>query len=152
MGSFGASIAQIFWGIALVTSSLLCWGGQTIVCFAPAIGAKLGLSEKEADVEPAFWADVRGEAIWDFLTLWTLLVAGVLLIIDHPAWAYFGLIGGSAYVYFAGRGVVTRVTMQRRGLRIGSPQGVKVVFTFLTIWGITGLATIIGAIAALQTS
>ena len=143
---------QSFWGIALVASSLLCWGGQSIVCFAPAIGAKLGLSEKEADVEPAFWADVRGEALWDFLTLWTLLVAGVLLIIDHPAWAYFGLIGGSAYVYFAGRGVFTRVTMQRRGLRIGSPQGVKAVFTFLIIWGITGLATIIAAIAALQMS
>ena len=143
---------QIFWGIALVVSSLLCWGGQTIVCFAPAIGTRLGLSEKEADVEPAFWADVRGEALWDFLTLWTLLVAGVLLIIDHPAWAYFGLIGGSVYVYFAGRGIFTRVTMQRRGLRIGSPQAVKVVFAFLMFWGITGLATIIAAIAALQMS
>lgn len=143
---------QIFLGIALVASSLLCWGGQAIVCFAPAIGTRLGLSENEADVEPAFWADVRGEALWDFLTLWTLLVAGVLLIIDHAAWAYFGLIGGSAYVYFAGRGVFTRVTMQRRGLRIGSPQGLKVVFTFLIIWGITGLATIIAAIAALQVS
>ncbi|MFA9471388.1 MAG: hypothetical protein ACERNK_12505 [Deltaproteobacteria bacterium] len=143
---------QIFWGIALVASSLLCWGGQAVVCFAPTIGAKLGLSEKEADVEPAFWADVRGEALWDFLTLWTLLVAGVLLIIDHPAWVYFGLIGGSVYVYFAGRGIFTRVTMQRRGLRIGTPQGVKVVFTFLIIWGITGFATIIAAIAALRMS
>jgi hypothetical protein len=140
---------QIFWGIVLVASSLLCWGGQTIVCFAPATGARLGLSETEADVEPTLWADVRGEAFWDFLTLWTLVVAGVLLIIDHPAWAYFGLVGGSMYVYFAGRGIFTRVTMQRRGLRIGTPQGVKVVFTFLTVWGITGLVTIMAAIAAL---
>ena len=140
---------QIFWGIVLVASSLLCWGGQTIVCFAPATGARLGLSETEADVEPTLWADVRGEALWDFLTLWTLVVAGVLLIIDHPAWAYFGLVGGSMYVYFAGRGIFTRVTMQRRGLRIGTPQNVKVVFTFLTVWGITGLVTIMAAIAAL---
>jgi hypothetical protein len=140
---------QIFWGIVLVASSLLCWGGQTIVCFAPATGARLGLSETEADVEPTLWADVRGEALWDFLTLWTLVVAGVLLIIDRPAWAYFGLVGGSMYVYFAGRGIFTRVTMQRRGLRIGTPQGVKVVFTFLTVWGITGLVTIMAAIAAL---
>jgi len=140
---------QIFWGIVLVASSLLCWGGQTIVCFAPATGARLGLSETEADVEPTLWADVRGEALWDFLTLWTLVVAGVLLIIDRPAWTYFGLVGGSMYVYFAGRGIFTRVTMQRRGLRIGTPQGVKVVFTFLTVWGITGLVTIIAAIAAL---
>jgi hypothetical protein len=77
---------QIFWGTVLVASSLLCWGGQTIVCFAPTTGARLGLSEREADVEPTFWADVRSEALWDFLTLWTLVAAGALLIIDQPAW------------------------------------------------------------------
>jgi hypothetical protein len=77
---------QIFWGTVLVASSLLCWGGQTIVCFASTTGARLGLSEREADVEPTFWADVRSEALWDFLTLWTLVAAGALLIIDHPAW------------------------------------------------------------------
>lgn len=142
----------IFWGIVLVASSLLCWGGQTIVCFAPATGARLGLSERKADVEPTFWADVRGEALWDFLTLWTLPVAGALLIIDHPAWAYFGLVGGSMYVYFAGRGILTRVVMLRRGLRIGTPQSAKVVFAFLTIWGVMGLVTIIAAIAALPMS
>ena len=59
---------QIFWGIVVVTLSLLCWGGRTIVCFAPAVGTKLGLSEAEADVERTFWADIRGEAQWDFLT------------------------------------------------------------------------------------
>ena len=143
---------QIFWGIVLVASSLLCWGGQTIVCFAPATGARLGLSETEADVEPTLWADVRGEALWDFLTLWTLLAAGVMLIIDHPAWAYLGLVGGGMYVYFAGRGILTRVVMLRRGLRIGTSKGVKVALAFLSIWGVTGLITIIAAIAALPTS
>jgi hypothetical protein len=142
---------QISWGIALLASSLLCWGGQTIVYFAPATGARLGLSEAEANVEPTFWADVRGEALWDFLTLWTLVAAGVLLIIDHAAWTYFGLIGGGMYVYFAGRGICARVVMRRRGLRIGSPQSVKVVFAFLAIWGVTGLVTIVTAVAALRT-
>jgi len=132
--------------------SVLCWGGQAIVCFAPTTGAKLGLSEAEAEVEPTFWADVRGEALWDFLTLWTLVVAGVLLTIGDSAWAYFGLVGGGMYVYFAGRGIFTRVAMLRRGFRVGTPQGVKVVLTFLAIWGITGLATIITALAALRAS
>ena len=143
---------QLFSGIVIVALSLLCWGGQAVVCFAPSMGAKLGLSETEADVERAFWADVRGEAVWDFLTLWTLVVAGILLIIDHSAWAYFGLVGGSMYLYFAGRGIVTRVAMQRRGLRIGTPQGVRVALTFLCIWGLMGLSMIIAAIAALPTS
>jgi len=111
---------QIFSGIVIVALSLLCWGGQAIVCFAPATGVKLGLTEAEAEVEPTFWADLRGEALWDFLTLWTLVVAGVLLIIDDSAWSYFGLVGGGMYVYFAGRGVAARVAMRRRGLRIST--------------------------------
>jgi hypothetical protein len=143
-------IVQIFWGIMVATLSLLCWGGQAVVCFAPAIGAKLGLSEREADVEPTFWADVRGEALWDFLTLWTLVAAGVLIAIDHSAWPYFGLVGGGMYVYFAGRGILTRVEMRRRSLRIGSARSVNVVFTFLTIWGVMGLAMVIASSASLS--
>ena len=140
---------QILGGILVATLSLLCWAGQTIVYFAPATAAKLGLSETEADVEPTFWADVRGEALWDFVTLWTLVVAGVLLVIDHAGWPYFGLAGGSMYVYFAGRGICTRIAMRQRGLRIGDPQGLGLAFAFLTIWGITGLATIVAAVTTL---
>jgi hypothetical protein len=140
---------QIFWGIVVLALSLLCWGGQAVVCWAPTVGVKLGLSEAEADVELTFWADVRGEALWDFFTLWTLVVAGVLLIIDDTAWAYFGLVGGGMYVYFAGRGVLTRAAMLRRGLRIGTPRGVKVVFAFLAIWGLMGFSTIIAALTVL---
>jgi len=140
---------QLFAGIGVVALSLLCWGGQAVVYFAPATGVRLGLSESELDVEPTFWADIRGEALWDFLTLWTLVAAGVLMIIDHSAWAYFGLIGGSMYTYFAGRGIFTRTAMRRRGLRIGSPQSLKVGLVFLTIWGVMGLAMVIAAVDAL---
>jgi hypothetical protein len=143
---------QILWGIVVVVLSLLCWGGQTIVWFAPATGVRLTLSEAEDDVEPTYWADIRGEALWDFFTLWTMVVSGVLLIIDSPMWAYFGLVGGGMYVYFAGRGVFTRVAMQRHELRIGNPQNVKLGYTLLTIWGVMGLITIIAAVIALPTS
>jgi hypothetical protein len=137
---------QIFWGIVVTALSLLCWGGQAIVWLAPATGVRLNLCEAESDVEPAYWADVRGEAAWDFFTLWTLVVAGALLIIDHCAWAYFGLVGGGMYVYFAGRGLFTRVSMQRRGLRIGARLNLKLGYSLLTIWGLTGLITIAAAV------
>lgn len=141
-----------FWGIVVVVLSLLSWGGQTVVWFAPATGVRMSLSEAEPDVEPTYWADIRGEARWDFLTLWTLVVAGALLIMDNPAWAYFGLVGGGIYLYFAGRGISTRVAMQRRGLRIGDTQSVKLGYAFLTIWGVMALITIAAAVVALSTS
>jgi len=58
----------------------------------------LGLVEAEDDVEAVYWADIRGEAAWDALILWVMTVAGVLLVIDADAWAYFGLVGGGMYL------------------------------------------------------
>lgn len=141
---------QILGGILMLLLSLLGWAGQAIVLFAPETGVKLGLSEAEADVEPAFWADLRGEALWDFLTLWTLVVAALLLILDRSEWAYFGLIGGGMYLYFAGRGISTRLAMRRRGLRIGSSASVRLGLVFLALWAIMGLLTILGSLVSLR--
>ena len=136
-------------GIAVLVLSLLCWGGQTISWLSPATAKKLTLMEAEEDVEPAYWADIRGEAAWDVLTLWTMVVAGILLIAGDDAWAYFGLVGGGVYAYFAGRGIFTRLAMQRRGFRIGAPANVRIGYAFLVIWGAMGLIAIGAAIAAL---
>ena len=146
-----SSIMDVFGGIVLVVLSLLAWGGQTISWLKPDTAVKLALMEAEKDVEPTFWADIRGEAAWDALTLWTMPVAGILLIANVDAWAYFGLVGGGMYVYFAGRGLFTRLAMQRRNLRIGSPGSVTIGLTFLAIWGLMGVITIAAAVAALPT-
>jgi hypothetical protein len=108
--------------------------------------------EAEDTVEPTYFADVRGEALWDTLTLWTTLIAGVLLILDVSAWAYFGLVGGGMYVYFAGRGIVTRRAMQQRGYRVGAAQNVRLGYLFLSIWGVMALTTITAAVVALSSS
>ena len=142
----------ILWGLVVVALSLLCWGGQVISWFAPATAVRLTLMEAEDTVEPTYFADVRGEALWDTLTLWTTLIAGVLLILDVSAWAYFGLVGGGMYVYFAGRGSVTRRAMQQRDYRVGVAQNVKLAYLFLAVWGIMGCITIAAAVVALSSS
>jgi len=107
------------------------------------------LTELESDVDPAFYADVRGEVIWDTMILWTLPVAGILLIFNNALWAYFGLVGGGSYLYFAGRGIAVRLVMQRRGIRIGAPGTLKLFYVFLTLWALIAVVTIIMAAAAL---
>lgn len=139
----------ITWGIIVIVFAVLAWGGQAISWFSPPAAERLSLTEAEADVEPAFYADVRGEALWDTLTLWVLIVAGVLLIAGNEAWPYFGLSGGAIYVYFAGRGLLTRRAMQKGGLRIGSESNLKSAFLFLTVWGVIGFATLIAAVVEL---
>ncbi len=139
----------IIGGSILVLLSLLCWGGQTLSWLAPETAVRRGLRESDDDVEPVYAADIEGEAVWDAFTLWTLLVAGVLLIFDSTAWPYFGLIGGAMYVYFAGRGILTRRVMIERSHRVGSESNVTAAFVMLGVWGVAGLATIIAAVIEL---
>lgn len=141
---------NIIWGgVLIIFTLILCWLGQVINATSPALAARMGLTEPESDVDPTFFLDTRGEAIWDALILWTLPVAGVLLIFNHPYWAIFGLVGGGMYLYFAGRAIVVRRMMQRRGIRIGKPETLKLYTAVLSLWGLIAVITIFMAIAAL---
>jgi hypothetical protein len=143
---------NIFWGAILTFFSLFGWLGQTITAFSPKVATKLGLTEPESDVDLTFYADVRGEAIWDTIILWTLPVAGILLLLNNALWVHFGLVGGGMYLYFAGRGILVRLTMQRRGIRIGMPKALTFIYIFLILWGLIAVVTIIMAIIELPVS
>lgn len=143
---------NLVWAIIVLIFSLIGWLGQVVSAFWPRTAVKLGLIEPEADVDPTFYADVRGEAYWDTLLLWTLPVAGLLLLLDNPSWAYFGLVGCGMYLYFAGRGILVRLVMQRRGVRIGKPETLRTVYVFLALWGLIATVTIVMAVAALPLS
>ena len=143
---------HVLWGVIVVLLSLLAWGGQFIAWVAPRTAARLSLMESEDSVEPSYWADIRAEAPFDFITLWTMVVAGFLLILDVGAWAYFGLVGGGMYVYFAGRGVFTRIALQRNGFKVGAPRNLQLGYAMLVVWGLMGLITIAAAVIALPTS
>lgn len=141
---------NIAWGIVVVLLSLLAWGGQGLSFVSPDRAVSWNLMESEDQVEPAFSADGRGEALWDSFTLWTMVVAGVLLIADVSAWAYFGLVGGGMYLYFGGRIIFTRMAMQRRNLRIGTPENIRLGYLFGAIWAAMALVTIIAAIVSIE--
>ena len=143
---------ELFWGGVLTILALVCWAGQAFSWLEPALAVRLGIMEAEHTVEPSFFADGRGEAMWDTATLWTMVVAGMLLTIDQSGWAYFGLVGGGMYLYFAGRGIATRVAMQHHGLRIGTARNIKIAFAFLTLWGVIAVITIVAAIDSLRSA
>jgi hypothetical protein len=121
---------DIIWGILLIVFGLIAWGGQILSALRPRFAEKLGLMEPKADVDIAFYADTRGEAKWDSITLWSLPLAGVLIILNNPSWIYFGMVGGGIYLYFAGRAIFTRLELKKRSIRIGKPQLLKIYFIF----------------------
>lgn len=140
---------NLIWGVILIVISSVGYFGQLISAFWPGTAEKLGLTEPESAVDATFHTDGRGEAYWDTAILWTLPVAGVLLVLNNPIWVYFGLVGGGMYLYFAGRGIVVRWVMQGQGIRIGMPDTLKVAYTFLFLWGSAAVITIFIAVAAL---
>jgi len=134
-------------GIAIIVLTLPCWLGQILSWMAPSSAERLGLTESRSAVDAVYHADITGEAAWDTFTLWTMPAAGALLALDVSVWTYFGLVGGGMYLYFAGRGIVTRIVMLRHGVKIGTDQNVKVGFIFLGLWGVVAAATIAAAAA-----
>jgi hypothetical protein len=138
------------WGIVVALLALLAWGGQLVVWLAPDTAVRLSLMEPEDSVEPSFFADVRGEAMWDALTLWTMVVAGALLMAGNSRWAYFGLVGGAMFVYFSGRGISSRRAIQGAGFSVGRPKTVTQAYVFLAVWGAIGLITIVAAVDSLE--
>ncbi|MCP3991802.1 MAG: hypothetical protein GY724_22205 [Actinomycetia bacterium] len=140
------------WGIVMIVFSVLAWGGQTLAWLAPTRATRWGLTEAEGQVEPVYHADIRGEARFDAMTLWAMVVAGVLLVAGNGAWAYFGLASGGMYAYFAGRSISTRLEMQRRGFRIGNPQNVRLGYLFLTLWGLVAIVTLVAAAVDLRST
>lgn len=137
---------NIVWGIIIIVLVLIAWVGQIISAISPETAAKLGVCEPEESVDRTFFVDQRAEAMWDSLTCWILLVAGILLVFNINIWAYFGIIGGSIFFNFSGRGIFTRMAMQRKGIRIGDPKNLKVNYLFLSLWLLMSIVTIIMAI------
>jgi hypothetical protein len=103
-------------------------------------------------VDPVFHADSRAEAFWDALSIWPLPLAGVLLLLNHPWWPYFGLVGGGMFVYFAGRATAVRLTLHRRGIRIGNPKRLAAYYAIILFWGLLGAVTIVMAVLTLEAS
>jgi hypothetical protein len=139
----------IAWGVILVIVGSVAWVGQAVSWLAPDIAVRLTLMEAEDSVEPAYWADIRGEAAWDALTLWTMPVAGVLLAVDGAAWPHFGLVAGASYAYFGGRGIFTRLSLLGGGFRVGEGASVRIGLVALGVWGVVGVITIVAAAVAL---
>ncbi len=141
---------MLAFSIFILVISLLAWLGQVLSFASPGLAVKLGLIESDADVDPVFYADVRAECLWDSLTLWTLPLSAVFFILHISSWPMFGLIGGSMYIYFSGRGVLQRLTMQKRGIRVGREDTVRTACIFLAIWGMSGLAMVILSVYAIS--
>jgi len=133
-------------GWLFVALSLLV-AGQLVSVVDFGLAQRLGLQEKPEGVDPLLGRLEWGTALWDVLVLWTLPVAGILMLLDHSWWPYVALIGGGVYLDTGGREAVKILALHRHGVRVGGPGQLRLfmgTFVFLAATGC--LAVIVGLV------
>ncbi len=129
-------------GLICVVAALL-YAGQLLSSVNFALAQRLGLQEKAAAADPLHARLELGAARWDLVSLWTVPVAGLLMLLDQAWWPYLGLIGGGAYVDAGGREAAKILGLRDRGVRVGTRNEVRLgfgVFAFLIAVGLFMIA------------
>jgi len=136
--------------VGILCSSLwLIYAGQVISVVNFRLAQRLGLQEKQDNVDPLSSRLELSAARWDLLWLWTLPSAGILMLIDHPWWPFAAMIGGACYVDTGGREAAKALGLKQQGVRTGSPGEQRLVMaTFVFFVAIGGLAIVTGLVEA----
>ncbi len=134
---------------------LLMWVvylGQVVSVINLPLAQRLGLQEQPDTVDPVYARDAAGTARWDLLSMWTLPLAGLLMLLDSSWWPHLALIGGAVYVDTGGRQGIKLLGYRREGVRVGSSQAVDLAFGVYALFLVLGLLAIIVALFELARS
>ena len=134
---------RIVLGVVCVVFSGFGWLGQVISVINYPLAQRLGLQEKSENTDPLFQQAEINTAKWDSLVTWTLLAAGILMLMDHYWWPYLSLIAGGIYLDAGGRETAKCLSLRKNGIRMGTSKDIKILFSFFTLMIAVGLWVII---------
>jgi hypothetical protein len=130
-------------GVLILVLGLIAWLGQTLAFLVPAVAVKLGVLEREAEIDPTLYImEAKVEGLVDILLTWTLPAAALLMILGHPLWPYLGLFGAGVFLYFSGLITLSRVVLKRAGKQVGSPASERAAYLFGSLWALAAFAMI----------
>ena len=137
-------------GIAVIILGLICWLGQALVVFAPRVAIKLGLNEREEDLDRSMYLFERfSQGIMDVLLTWMLPASALMMLLGFQHWPILALVGGGVYLYFPGVFSITRIVLKRNGMKIGRPASELTAYVFGTLWTLSAICMIALAVAEL---
>ncbi|MFZ5865433.1 MAG: hypothetical protein ACOYXY_06110 [Thermodesulfobacteriota bacterium] len=142
---------RIVLGLFFVCFGLFGWVGQLISGFNYSLAQRLSLQEKSEGTDPLFRLAELNAARWDACVLWTLPLAGVLMLLNHPWWPYVALVAGGIHLDAGGRELAKSLSLRKGGVKIGSPKDWTIAKAFLSLLVLIGLVTIAYALWALGT-
>ncbi len=131
--------------IICVLYGTLGWLGQLISGINYPMAQRLGLQESDDGTDPLFRQAEANAARWDSLVLWTLVAAGVLMLMDHPWWPSVSLVAGGIYLDGAGRESAKYMSLHKSGVRIGTSKQVRIAKAFFTSMFLVALLVLVHA-------
>ena len=140
---------RIALGVVCVLFGGFGWIGQVISGINYPLAQRLGLQEKGDGTDPVFRLAETNAARWDSLVLWSLGVAGVLMLLNSPWWPAVALVAGGVYLDGAGREAAKCLSLHASGVRIGTPKDLKVAAFFYILMAAVAVWTIVYALYAL---
>lgn len=134
--------------VALLVGSLV-FIGQLISALDFELAQRLGLQEKDEETDPLHRRLELSTARWDLLVLWTLPLAGVVMLIDTSWWPWVALIAGGIYVDTGGRESFKLLALRAEGVGVGTEREVRTGLGFLALLAAVGLALVAHALVVL---
>ncbi len=122
------------------------WLGQLISGINYPMAQRLGLQESDEGTDLLFRHAEANTARWDALVLWTLVAAGILMLMEHPWWPILSLVAGSIYLDGAGRESAKYMGLHKSGVRIGTAKQVRVAKVFFASMFLVALLVLADAL------
>ena len=136
--------------ILVIVLGLICWLGQALVIFAPRVAVKLGVGDREEDLDRSMYLFERfSQGIMDVLLAWMLPASALMMLLGNENWPILALVGGGVYLYFPGVFSITRIVLKREGMKIGRPASELTAYVFGALWTLSALCMIALAVAEL---
>lgn len=129
-------------GIVALLLGLVIVVGQLVSVVDFPLAQWLGLQEKDEGTDPLYRRLELNTARWDLLVLWTLPLAGVLMLVDSTWWAWMALVAGGIAVDTGGREIAKILGLRWEGARVGTPSEARFVRGFLAVISAVGLALV----------
>ena len=136
-------------GLVCVLFGAIGWIGQTISAINFPLAQKLGFQEKSEDTDPLYRIAELNAARWDAVVLWSIIAAGILLLIDHTWWPYVSLVASAVYLDTAGREAAKYLSFLKGGIKTGTAKEKRTAFCFFGIMAIISLWLMVYAACSL---
>ena len=134
--------------VALVVGSV-GFIGQLVSAVDFRLAQTLGLQEKDEETDPLYRRLELNTARWDLFVLWTLPVAGALMLAGHAWWPVAALVAGGIHVDVGGRETAKLLGLRAGGVRVGSAREIRLGLTLLPLLTFVGLALVVYSLTVL---